>query len=71
MVKEMKKSNDNLQIRLVRVETAQKKTLEDQCMAVEGVSIDRFVRELFQNRDGRFSGIFLDDAQGGVISNPL
>lgn len=65
----MQGAKDNLQIRLVRVEVAQKKTLEDQCMAIEGVSIDRFVRELFQNRDGRFSGIFFDDAQGGVISN--
>ena len=67
----MQGAKDNLQIKLVRVEAAQKKTLEDQCMAIEGVSIDRFVRELFQNRDGRFSGIFFDDAQGGVISNPL
>ena len=65
----MQGAKDNLQIKLVRVEAAQKKTLEDQCMAIEGVSIDRFVRELFQNRDGRFLGIFLDDAQGGVISN--
>ncbi|MCI7539721.1 MAG: hypothetical protein MSA50_03885 [Veillonellaceae bacterium] len=65
----MQGAKDNLQIKLVRVEAAQKKTLEDQCMAIEGVSIDRFVRELFQNRDGRFSGIFFDDAQGGVISN--
>lgn len=65
----MQGAKDNLQIKLVRVEAAQKKTLEDQCMAIEGVSIDRFVRELFQNRDGRFSGIFFDDAQGGVISH--
>ena len=65
----MQGAKDNLQIKIVRVEAAQKKTLEDQCMAIEGVSIDRFVRELFQNRDGRFSGIFFDDAQGGVISN--
>lgn len=65
----MQGAKDNLQIKLVRVEAAQKKTLEDQCMAIEGVSIDRFVRELFQNRDGRFSGIFFDDAQDGVISN--
>ena len=65
----MQGAKDNLQIKLVRVEAAQKKTLEDHCMAIEGVSIDRFVRELFQNRDGRFSGIFFDDAQGGVISN--
>lgn len=65
----MQGAKDNLQIKLVRVEAAQKKTLEDQCMAIEGVSIDRFVRELFQNRDGRFSGIFFDDARGGVISN--
>lgn len=63
-------TNDRLRVKLVRVERAQKKTLEDQCMAVEGVSIDRFVRELAQNLGGRYDRIFVQDARGGnLVSN--
>lgn len=55
------KKQDTLSARVVSLDRAKKRTLDEQMQAIKGMSIDAFVRVLQRNEGGKYDKIFLQE----------